>query len=234
MKPWIELGAPVARAVAERADKAEADYRDALGPGARAMSDGEMIADLATRLEAAEERAQRAEALLGIAQDAAQVAVAQAAKLEQERDEVARHHDRAAGGRMTTLTEAATLAMRRPSLRMSFSMTEPQPAAMTHADDVESLKRRAERAEAISDARLAEREPHLVALLSGPNRAVIDLEHVPWLVKDFDVLYRTAERELASLAELGMVAPDLRAQLDRLKPAMEQIEAVKARLRGPG
>jgi hypothetical protein len=77
-----------------------------------------------------------------------------------------------------------------------------------------------------------ERKPGLVALLSGPSRAVIDIEHIPWLVEDFDVLYRCAERELASLGAIGIVVPDLHAQLKRLKPAMEQIEAVKAALRG--
>ena len=170
------------------------------------------------------------------------------------------------------------------------------------ADELESLKRRAERAEAIADARLAEsappglddaatrqwvqsrgfyemmqayrnapvtlqkvaaerfahiqqrivdhvraqlvaaeahamRLPKLDVLLSTPSRTSIDIGHIPWLVKDFDVLYRIAEDVAASVIYPDRASPplrQLRAQLDRLKPAMEQIEAVKARLRGSG
>lgn len=57
---------------------------------------------------------------------------------------------------------------------------------------------------------------------------------VHWLVKDFDVLYRTADRELATLAECGIVVPSLAAQLERLRPAMRIIEGMKAQLGGTG
>ena len=57
---------------------------------------------------------------------------------------------------------------------------------------------------------------------------------VHWLVKDFDVLYRTADRELNELAESGLVVPGLAAQLERLRPAMRIIEGMKEQLRGTG
>jgi hypothetical protein len=82
-----------------------------------------------------------------------------------------------------------------------------------------------------------ERKPTLIALLSGPSRAVIEIDHIPWLVKDFDVLYRAADNCAAQAAIDGYAGGhvrDLLRQLERLKPAMEQIEAVKAALRGRG
>jgi hypothetical protein len=54
-------------------------------------------------------------------------------------------------------------------------------------------------------------------------------DHVPWLVKDFNVLYATAD----AVAN-GWLAPDLpkrveylRAQVERLKPAYDETQAVK-------
>lgn len=52
-----------------------------------------------------------------------------------------------------------------------------------------------------------------------------------WLLKDFNVLYRIARVELDRLKEVGIVVPDLAAQLERLKPAFTETEEVREYLR---
>ena len=69
------------------------------------------------------------------------------------------------------------------------------------------------------------------AELAGRVVAAVNAHDASWLVKDFDVLYRVARAELDGLAANGMNLPDLRAQLDRLKPAFEQVQSLKASLR---
>lgn len=63
-----------------------------------------------------------------------------------------------------------------------------------------------------------------------------DVDDVPWLVKDFDVLYSTAENLAGQLAldgHRGAHLADLVRQLERLRPAMDQIQTLKAALRRP-
>lgn len=57
---------------------------------------------------------------------------------------------------------------------------------------------------------------------------------VHWLVKDFDILYRSALDVSVSIVEPERETPpqrNLRAQLLRLRPAFEQIQSIKAELR---
>jgi hypothetical protein len=75
--------------------------------------------------------------------------------------------------------------------------------------------------------------PGLVELLrQGP----IDIDDVPWLVKDFAVLYRAAERLVAGDdVRPGKAAGDFEAlvlQVRRLRPAFDQCESVRQRCRG--
>lgn len=73
-----------------------------------------------------------------------------------------------------------------------------------------------------------ERKPELVQAL-GELR--IDIDDVPWLVKDFHVLYRAALDVSESIVDPERETPPqrfLRAQLARLRPAFEQCEAVRA------
>lgn len=78
---------------------------------------------------------------------------------------------------------------------------------------------------------LVDAQPALVdQLRKGP----INIDDVPWLVKDFDVLYRAAEDVSESIIDPDRVSPplrQLRAQLERLRPAFAHIQAVKAALR---
>src|SRR5262245_3208802 len=58
-----------------------------------------------------------------------------------------------------------------------------------------------------------------------------------WLIKDFNVVYRAAARLLETLPaqfageQRGEAAADLRSQLERLKPALEYTESVRAAAR---
>lgn len=67
-------------------------------------------------------------------------------------------------------------------------------------------------------------------LRAGP----ISIDDVPWLVKDFDVLYRVAKAAVHSAQSGAFITHELIAlqvHLQRLAPALEQIQAVKAALR---
>lgn len=61
-------------------------------------------------------------------------------------------------------------------------------------------------------------------------------EQVPWLVKDFDVLYRTARQLVAPdgrpRGDASSHFRELEAQIERLRPAIEQIQHLKAALDG--
>lgn len=70
-----------------------------------------------------------------------------------------------------------------------------------------------------------ERKPGLLAWLRGPKPIMI--EDVPWLVKDFNVLYATALRVLDE-PESEHARTMLGAQLLRLKPAYTQTQLVRA------
>ena len=103
--------------------------------------------------------------------------------------------------------------------------------------------RRLEETNAALTARLEAYEerlgPRVKELLEQLRQPPVDIEDVPWLVKDFDVLYRAAERLAQACHGRGNEGPyaplhALDAQLERLKPAMEQIALVKANLRGRG
>jgi hypothetical protein len=62
----------------------------------------------------------------------------------------------------------------------------------------------------------------------------LTIDDIPWLVKDFDVLYSAAEAAVFQAHLDGYRTAhlrDLARQLERLKPAMEQIAAVKTALR---
>jgi hypothetical protein len=85
------------------------------------------------------------------------------------------------------------------------------------------------------------REPELPKLVFDRGIAI---EELPWLVKDFDVLYRVAQRAIAQLAKTTVYADgnampcrlavdDLGAQLERLAPAHEQIQATRRLYLGP-
>jgi hypothetical protein len=65
------------------------------------------------------------------------------------------------------------------------------------------------------------------------RRKVLDMNDIPWLVKDFDVLYRAAQAtlEIETIAGAKAARADLRLQLERLRPAFEEIQAVKRALR---
>jgi hypothetical protein len=80
-----------------------------------------------------------------------------------------------------------------------------------------------------------ERKPTLLDLLRRPEP--LNVEDIPWLVKDFDVLYRTGQTVVdgwhSPTVSLPTVIRALEAQLQRLEPAFRQIEAVKAALRKP-
>ena len=60
---------------------------------------------------------------------------------------------------------------------------------------------------------------------------------VPWLIKDFNVLYRVAQRLLDTLPiehageTRGEAAAELRRQLERLKPAFTDTEEVRELMR---
>lgn len=73
-----------------------------------------------------------------------------------------------------------------------------------------------------------ERKPELVQAL-GELR--IDIDDVPWLVKDFHVLYRVAKAAVESAQKGVFITNELIAlqiHLDRLAPAFQQCEAVRA------
>lgn len=73
-----------------------------------------------------------------------------------------------------------------------------------------------------------ERRPTLLEWLRG--RKPIAVEDVPWLVKDFEVLYRTAESALGQAMLDGYDTAhmrDLGRQLQRLAPAFGQAVEVK-------
>lgn len=77
-----------------------------------------------------------------------------------------------------------------------------------------------------------ERKPSLVDWLRGPKP--INIEDVPWLVKDFDILYRTAENALGQALLDGYDTAhmrDLAVQLQRLAPALGQIQMVRSSLK---
>lgn len=64
--------------------------------------------------------------------------------------------------------------------------------------------------------------------LHGPKP--INVDQVPWLVKDFNVLYRVAERAARALrgdADPHAALADLTAQLERLRPAFTDVEEVR-------
>jgi len=71
------------------------------------------------------------------------------------------------------------------------------------------------------------REPELPKLVFDRGIAI---EELPWLVKDFDILYRTALDVGLSIVEPDRATPPQRqliAQLNRLRPAFDQIQATK-------
>jgi len=78
---------------------------------------------------------------------------------------------------------------------------------------------------------LAKRQP-----IDGETATWSGADAIPWLVKDFDVLYRSAEAALEALPDVGDRRADaigaLRTQLRRLRPAFEQCQAVRALARG--
>jgi hypothetical protein len=62
----------------------------------------------------------------------------------------------------------------------------------------------------------------------------LDIEDIPWLVKDFDVLYRAAEAAVVQARLDGYDTAhlrDLARQLERLAPAAGEILDVKRALR---
>lgn len=78
-----------------------------------------------------------------------------------------------------------------------------------------------------------ERSPGLLDLLRIGGMPP-QTEDIPWLVKDFDALYRAAEGAAVQAQLDGYDTAhvrDLLRQLERLKAAMRQIQDVKAELR---
>jgi hypothetical protein len=58
----------------------------------------------------------------------------------------------------------------------------------------------------------------------------VQQDEAPWLLKDFDALYRAAQRMLQSIdacAVRGHEVAELRAQLERLKPAFAECEVAR-------
>jgi len=80
--------------------------------------------------------------------------------------------------------------------------------------------------------------PELATMVEGAVNVVAMLEpgDIPWLVKDFDILYRSAAALIAQLDAGCHDDPDpvaieaLRAQLGRLRPAFEHIRSLKQTL----
>jgi hypothetical protein len=72
----------------------------------------------------------------------------------------------------------------------------------------------------------------ILAWLRGPPP--INVGQVPWLVKDFNVLYRVADRAARALrgdADPVAALADLTAQLERLAPAFTDTEEVRKSMR---
>jgi hypothetical protein len=70
-------------------------------------------------------------------------------------------------------------------------------------------------------------------LIRQEGLSKLDVSKEPhWLYKDFNVLYRVARIELDQLKEVGIVAPALEAQLERLAPAFTDTEEVRKAMRG--
>lgn len=76
------------------------------------------------------------------------------------------------------------------------------------------------------------RTPAILEVLKASKRGV-NIEDIPWLVKDFDVLYRVAEATLhiTTMEESRQTRGNLRTQIERLRPGFEQVQAVKRALR---
>jgi hypothetical protein len=78
--------------------------------------------------------------------------------------------------------------------------------------------------------------PSLVEML---RKGRIDIEDVPWLCKDFAVLYQAARQLIEREPDARGNTPDsdyefLEAQLRRLRPAFDQCESVRQRCRQGG
>jgi len=74
------------------------------------------------------------------------------------------------------------------------------------------------------------------AELAGRVVAAVNADDASWLVKDFDVLYRSALDVSESVLDPDGASPplrQLRAQLARLKTAFEHVQSLKASLREP-
>jgi hypothetical protein len=69
----------------------------------------------------------------------------------------------------------------------------------------------------------------IIEWLRGPPP--ISIDQVPWLVKDFNVLYRVAldvsESDTRPTGECPPPLRNLRAQLERLRPAFADTEEVR-------
>lgn len=78
---------------------------------------------------------------------------------------------------------------------------------------------------------MTDRKPSLIEWLQGPRP--INIDDVPWLVKDFDVLFKAAVATLniETMEDATRTRAVLRAQIERLWPAYEQVQALKENLR---
>ncbi len=78
---------------------------------------------------------------------------------------------------------------------------------------------------------MTDRKPSLIEWLQGPRP--INIDDVPWLVKDFDILYQVASAtlDIETLGDAHRTRTLLRAQIERLRPAFEQVQALKQNIR---